>query len=221
MTRVRATFGSTRLALLGLAIAVVHLGAGCRQDMHNQPKYKPLRESRFFPDQRQARPIVPGTVARGHLEDDGPLYTGKGPEGFVASLPVPVNGPLLERGRERYGIYCTPCHDRTGSGDGMIVRRGYPKPPSFHEQRLREAAAGYFFHTITNGFGVMPSYALQVPVADRWAIVAYIRALQFSQYVPARDLTADERAALDAPPAAPASVAGHEMHGHEQMREHP
>jgi len=164
--------------------------------MHDQPKYKPYRPSAFFADSRNARPLVPGTVARGHLDDSSPLQTGKEGNDFVAELPVPLTQELVQRGHERFDVYCSPCHGRTGKGDGMIVRRGYRQPPSYHIDRLRAEPLGYFFDVITHGFGVMPDYAAQVPVNDRWAIAAYIRALQLSAHATLADVPASERKAL-------------------------
>lgn len=181
------------IALLGLC------GAACRQDMHDQPRYKPLAGSDFFADGRSARPAVAGAVARGQLRADAALYTGKSAGAFVDAIPVAVDLKLVQRGRERYEIYCTPCHGRTGRGDGMVVQRGYRRPPSMHIERLRNEKPGYFFDVITNGFGVMPDYAAQVPVADRWALVAYLRALQLSQHATIDDVPASERAALGTP----------------------
>ncbi len=185
------------LVATGVLVAALPLSA-CRQDMHNQPRYEPMEYSAFFPDQRAARPVPAGTVARGQLHEDQHFYTGKVGGRFAETFPMPITRALLERGRERYDIYCSPCHDRTGSGSGMIVRRGYLAPPSFHIERLRSQAPGYFFNAITNGFGKMPSYALQIPVADRWAIVAYVRALQLSQHATLADVPAAERVALEA-----------------------
>jgi mono/diheme cytochrome c family protein len=187
-----------------LWVVVVALGAmasSCRMDMHDQPKYQPYERSRFFADGRAARPVVPGTVARGQLREDAWFHRGVGPSNAPASaFPSPVTVRDLERGRERYDVYCSPCHDRTGGGNGMIVQRGFPAPVSFHEARLREAPVGHFFQAITGGFGVMPSYATQIPVADRWAIIAYIRALQLSQHASISDVPADERAKLGGQP---------------------
>jgi len=184
------------VALLALAPAV----SACRMDMHNQPKYQPYEKSAFFLDQRAARPVIEGTVARGHLNADRWFYEGRGPANeTVAEFPSPVTAETLKRGRERFDIYCSPCHDRTGSGNGMIVQRGYIKPTSFHDDRLRSAPVGHFFNAMTNGFGLMPSYAVQIPTADRWAIVAYVRALQLSQNATAADVPADARAKLDQP----------------------
>ncbi len=158
---------------------------------------KPLDSSEFFEDGRVARTPVAGTVARGHLRADAAFYTGKTDGTLVARLPVPLAKDLLERGRERYEIFCAPCHGRVGTGEGAVVMRGMRPPPSYHIQRLREAPIGHFFDVMTNGFGVMPDYAVQVPPSDRWAIAAYIRALQVSQGIPAAELTAEERMRLD------------------------
>jgi mono/diheme cytochrome c family protein len=168
--------------------------------MHDQPKYIPLRQSTFFADERSARPIVAGTVARGQLRDDGLLYTGK-VNGAVATIfPFAVDEARLRRGRERYDIYCSPCHARTGDGDGMVVRRGYRRPPSLHDDRLRTVAVGHFFDVMTNGFGAMPDYAGQVAAEDRWAIAAYIRVLQLSAHATLEDVPAAERGRLEATP---------------------
>jgi mono/diheme cytochrome c family protein len=172
--------------------------AGCRQDMHNQPKFQAFERNTFFADQRASRPLVAGVVPRGHLNEDVAFFQGAGPNGPVATNPLGTSLAVLERGESRYNIYCTPCHDRTGSGEGMIVQRGYKQPPSFHDPRLRAVPDGYFFQVITNGFGTMPAYRAQVPPKDRWAIVAYIRALQLSQYASVSDLSAADRAALGA-----------------------
>jgi mono/diheme cytochrome c family protein len=176
-----------------LALATV----GCRQDMHDQPKYIPLRQSSFFGDERSARPIVAGTVARGQLHDDALLFTGKTDNAEATVFPFAVDAQVMVRGRERFDIYCSPCHGRTGQGDGMIVRRGYRRPPTFHQDRLRNAPIGHFFDVITNGFGAMPDYATQIPPADRWAIVAYLRALQLSEHATMTEVPADKRAGLD------------------------
>lgn len=173
------TRGGRALVWLALA-AVVWLGA-CRQDMFDQPRTRPLRRSEFFSDGRSARPPVAGTVARGELRDDPHLYTGRVNGALVTTFPFPVSGEVLERGRGRYNIFCAPCHDRVGNGNGMIVRRGFRAPPSFHIDRLRAAPVGHYFDVISNGFGAMPDYAAQIPAHDRWAVIAYIRALQLSQ----------------------------------------
>jgi mono/diheme cytochrome c family protein len=174
--------------------------ASCRQDMHDQPKYQPFERNPFFADQRASRPLVPGVVARGHLDEDRPFYTGVAATGPVATNPLPVTRELLQRGQQRYDIYCSPCHDRVGAGEGMIVQRGYKQPPSFHTDRLRSVPDGYFFQVMTNGFGAMPTYAPQVAPRDRWAITAYIRALQLSQHATLADIPETERAKLGAVP---------------------
>ncbi len=173
------------------------VGAGCRQDMHDQPKYTPLRQSSFFGDERSARPLVPGTVARGMLNADPLLECGKVNGQDAAIFPFPVDARVMERGQERFNIYCSPCHGRAGLGDGMIVRRGFRRPPTFHQDRLRNAPVGQLFDVITNGFGAMPDYAAQIPPADRWAIIAYVRALQLSEHATVADVPADKRNELD------------------------
>ena len=180
------------LLVLGLTILT-----GCRQDMQDQPKYKALAPSSFFSDGRSARPLVPGTVARGDLREDTDLYQGKVDGKLVDAFPFPVTKQILERGQERYNIYCVPCHDLVGNGQGMVVRRGFRAPPSYHIERLRQAPAGYFYDVITNGFGAMQDYSVQVPVRDRWAIVAYIRALQLSQHASLNDVAEADRNKLN------------------------
>jgi hypothetical protein len=190
---------------LVLVVAVVGLAAGCRQDMHDQPKFEPLERTVIFDDERSSRQPVAGTVARGQLGSDPVYTTGLGPDGQpVATLPVPVTAQLLHRGQERYGIFCSPCHDMVGSGQGMIVRRGYKQPQSFHSERLRQMPVGYFFDVMTNGFGQMPSYASQVHVADRWAIAAYLRTLQVSQGSRFEALPESDQQQVEEAAAAPA-----------------
>jgi mono/diheme cytochrome c family protein len=164
--------------------------------MHDQPKYIPLRQATLFPDERSARPVIAGTVARGQLREDTLLYTGKVNGADAAVFPFPIDERTLRRGQERYDIFCAPCHARTGEGDGMVVRRGYRRPPSLHDDRLRSAPSGHFFDVITNGFGAMPDYAVQVKAEDRWAITAYIRVLQLSAHATLDDVPADERGKL-------------------------
>lgn len=185
---------SPRVALLLLSAGVL---LGCRQDMHDTPRYEAYEASDLFPDGMANRHPVPGTVARGEpLELDDPFLTGKSGGAHVTQLPVRLDLPLLRRGRQRYDIYCSPCHDHLGQGAGMVVQRGFRVPPSFHLARLRDAADGYYFEVITNGFGAMYSYAYAITPQDRWAIVAYIRALQLSQDARIGDVPADQRAAL-------------------------
>ncbi|MGA7854330.1 MAG: cytochrome c [Candidatus Acidiferrales bacterium] len=176
--------------------AAALLFSGCRLDMHIQPKYLPYDPTTFFDDGRSERQPVPGTVARGQLRLDELLYTGK--ENGVESnrFPFPITHEDLERGRQRYNIYCTPCHDYTGSGRGVIVLRGFPPPPSYHIDRLRAAPVGHFFDVMTNGFGSMYSYASRVDPEDRWRIAAYIRVLQLSQHATLQDVPAEQRQKL-------------------------
>lgn len=223
MTGQIKTFGWKRLGAAALTLATIAL-VGCRQDMHDQPKYKPLRESDFYADKRSARPIVTGTVARGQLDDDSYYYTGKVGNAYATEFPFPVTEQVLKRGQERFNIYCSPCHSEIGDGNGMIVARGFKKPPSYHTERLRTAPVGHFFDVITNGFGAMGDYSQQISVQDRWAIVAYIRALQFSQNATRADVPAGQTVAAQPPdtnvmPIPPASsqqaqygegVAGHQ-----------
>jgi hypothetical protein len=169
-------------------LALLILCAGCRLDMHVQPRYNPLAKSDFFADQRSARPLVEGTVARGELHDDTYFYTGKLGNNPGDYMPFAVTKDDLERGRIRFNIYCSPCHSRLGDGNGYIATRGFSRrPPSFHIERLEKAPVGYIFNVMTEGFGIMPDYASQIPPRDRWCIVAYIRALQLSQHATVAD----------------------------------
>jgi mono/diheme cytochrome c family protein len=179
------------LLLAGLGLTLV----GCsRLDMQDQPKFKPQRGSDFFADGRSNRPEVEGTIARGSLDEDTAYYDGKDAQGNdIAEFPLAVDKAFIERGQQRYDAYCSPCHGRIGNGLGMIVRRGFKQPPSYHIDRLRNAPVGHFYDVITNGYGAMLNYAAQVQVRDRWAIVAYIRALQYSQNANVNDLSADAR----------------------------
>lgn len=175
---------------------IVLLLAGCRLDMHVQPKYKPYDPSQFFDDGRSERQPVAGTVARGQLRLDELLFTGKENGVLSNRFPFPITRADLERGRERYNIYCSPCHDYTGSGRGMIVQRGFPPPPSYHIDRLRTAPVGHFYDVITHGLGNMYSYAARVEPEDRWRITAYIRALQLAQHAEIDDAPQAERQKL-------------------------
>lgn len=215
---------------LGVLVAVSMSSISCRQDMHDQPKYRPLRpidQIGSITDGRSARPLVEGTVARDQLKEDVEFYTGKlrqvaqpgsstvAPQpgtassqagqtsaqtyqGFVTEFPMPITAADLDRGQERFNIYCSVCHGRLGDGSGMIVKRGFRKPPSFHDERLRNAPIGYFFDVETNGFGAMPDYASQIPPEDRWRIISYIRALQLSQRGALEDVPPSERDKLGA-----------------------
>lgn len=186
-----------RLARLAGAASLLLTLAACRQDMHDQPKYRGLRGSTFFADGAGARPLVNNTVARGHLNDDVLLETGKQGADDTTVFPFPVTDQVMARGQQRYNIYCSPCHGQSGNGDGMIVRRGYRRPPNYNEERLRTAPIGHIYDVITNGFGAMPDYQTQIPVKDRWAIVAYVKALQLASYAPIEDVPAADRGKLD------------------------
>jgi mono/diheme cytochrome c family protein len=234
----RSSILNLRSSILNLRSSILVLAAlaftSCRQDMHDQPKYRPLRpvdQIGSINDGRSARPLVEGTVARGELRDDVEFYTGKvagfgqtatatpnasasqtaaqsasgvtpGLQGFVAEFPMPITAADLDRGQERFNIYCSVCHGPLGDGGGMIPKRGFRKPPSYHDERLRNAPVGYFFDVITNGFGNMPDYAAQVEPSDRWRIIAYIRALQLSQRATVADVPVDKRGELNKKPEA-------------------
>lgn len=170
-----------RLAVPAVCVLLFALLTGCHQKMANQPINNPLEPSDFFPDGMSARPRVPGTVARGELTTNPFMESGKVNGQLADGYPFAVTGDVLDRGQQRFNIYCAPCHGRVGDGNGMIPARGYRRPPSFHTDALRSAKTGHFFDVMTNGFGSMPPYNVQVSVSDRWAIVAYIRALQRSQ----------------------------------------
>ena len=180
-------------AVTGLsAMAAMLVLAGCRQDMHDQPKFFPQRGTSFYADGRSARPQVENTVARNQLHQDAYFFTGlqNGKEGD--SLPIQLTPAVMERGQERFNVYCTPCHSRVGNGDGMIVQRGYRPAGDFHTDRLRNAPLGHFFNVMTNGFGSMPDYAAQLTPEDRWAVAVYIRALQLSQNAKQSDVAAGQ-----------------------------
>lgn len=204
---------SGRIVACLASFCAIALGGCSEQDMVTQPKFQPLQKSAFFENGQSSRPIEPGTIARGQMILNTAFETGT-TEGNILVDSIPIRGfdpkeqlgvaesrdarrAALERGRERYNIFCAPCHARTGDGDGIIVQRGFTKPPSLHEQRLREAPPGHFFHVITNGYGAMYSYASRIPAADRWAITAYIRALQLSRDAKPTDLPGDDSLALE------------------------
>ena len=218
-----------RFLIFGLLAASV-LAVGCRYDMQDQPRYKVYKQSDFFADNRASRDPIAGTVARGQLKEDKAFYTGKianpNPNAqvqtttdasgntLVASFPndidefpIPVTKELIDRGQDRFNIYCIVCHGPVGNGDGMVVRRGFPKPPTYHDDRLRNAPVGHFFDVMTNGWGKMNSYAAQVSTADRWAIVAYIRALQAAQNPESNLKAAGQQSNTAAPSASPAHTA--------------
>src|SRR5947209_7890993 len=188
------------IARTSLAFLCAALCVACRNDMYNQPKKKPLAESEFFKDGTSARPIPVNTVARENAVEDVPFSTGLINGVYVTQLPTTLTPELLARGRERFDIHCAVCHRATGDGDGMIVERGFPRPPSLHLNRLRNAPIGHFYDVITNGYGVMYAYASRIEPADRWAISAYIRALQLSHNAQASDVPADEAVKLEAQP---------------------
>ena len=193
---------SSRSAALGMTFIVVLLLTGaCRQKMSYQPKYDPLEPSSFFADGMSARPRIAGTVARGELVANPVMETGKIGGVDADGFPFPVTESVINRGQERFNIYCSECHGRLGDGNGMIPSRGYRRPPSYHTAALRAAKTGHFFDVMTNGFGAMPPYAAQVSVSDRWAIVAYIRALQLSQNATINDVPPDQRGRLAGAPA--------------------
>jgi mono/diheme cytochrome c family protein len=189
-----------RIALWIGALLLLAL-AGCRDDMHNQPRYKPLAASEFFADHRSERPEVEGTVARGHLRIDSARYTGKFEGEDIDQFPIPITRADIERGRERFNIYCTPCHGRLGDGNGMVVLRGFRQAASYYNDKLMKAPVGHFFDVMTNGFGAMPSYASRVATDDRWRIVAYIRVLQASESAKLSDVPTDQRQNLRLEPA--------------------
>ncbi len=187
---------SSKLELMSICLACL-LTQACRQGMADQPRYTPLQASDFFEDGRSSRDLIPGTVARGRLRTDAHLYTGQVDGQFVDTFPFPITRKILDRGHERYDIFCSPCHDRVGAGEGIIVQRGFPQPVSLHIERLRESPHGYFYNVISNGFGRMYDYAERINPQDRWAIIAYIRALQLSQRATLADVPDTEHAHLE------------------------
>ena len=210
LSAISRQFSKSGKPLIGCLLLTVYclLALGCRYDMQDQPRYKAYKESDFFSDKRASRNLPEGTVPRGFLRADKALYAGKTDtngqtpapnpaatpavdaagnslvtdfSGLVGEFPVPVTKDLIDRGEQRYKVFCIVCHGPVGNGDGMIVRRGFSKPPTYNDDRLRNAPVGHFFDVITNGQGKMNGYAAQIPPADRWAIVSYIRTLQISQ----------------------------------------
>jgi len=190
---VRPVERSSTAVLFAAVLALLAFCSACRLDMQVQPRVNPLAKSDFFPDQRSARPPVEGTVARGQLHEDTYFYTGKIGNTPGDYMPFPVTREVLDRGRERYNIFCAPCHSRIGDGNGFVPSRGFArKPPSYHIPRLQKAPVGYFYDVITEGFGIMPDYSSQIPPRDRWNIVAYVRALQLSQNATRADVPAGQ-----------------------------
>lgn len=194
------------LSSFAMLAALISL-TSCRQDMQDQPRYKPLGANRFFADGRDARPIPAGTIARDELDDADSFHTGEANGAFLDTIPLQIDSNLLHRGRERFDIYCSPCHGRTGDGNGMVAQRGVKIPADFHTDRLREVPPGYLYQVIKNGYGAMGDYGDQIPVRDRWAIVAYLRALQLSRDANLNDVPADQRGQLSGanqpPPGGP------------------
>ena len=185
-----------------ISIGTLLITFGCTYNpMRDQPRYEPLEASQFFPDNTSARPVVPGAVANNYDVTNEWFYTGKTPDGQLVNVfPFPVTMEVLKRGQERFNIYCSPCHGLSGMGNGMIVQRGFSHPPSYHQDRLRNAPIGHFVDVITNGYGQMYSYAYRVKPEDRWAIAAYIRALQLSQNANINDVPATEQQQLEDAP---------------------
>jgi len=210
MISIARTASPSRLvtALGGAACVLLLAGCSLKQDMALQPYDRPLAPSDFFADGRSERPLVENTVARGSLANDA-LFVSKDSNAF----PLPVNQELLERGEGRYKIFCTPCHGIQGDGNGMVAMRGMKHPPTYHDDRLRKSPNGYFYDVITNGFGAMYGYSAQIPPRDRWAIVAYVRALQLSRNAKVAELPADLREKVMHPPADKPQPAGEERPG--------
>jgi len=183
--------------IFAMILGVAMFLCGCRQDMHDQPRYEPLQGTDFFGDRRSERPVLEGTIARGQLRADEAFYTGKRGKDEVETFPFPITRDVLDRGRERFNIYCSPCHGQTGEGNGMVVQRGFSNPPTYHSDRLRGTPIGHFFDVITNGYGAMQSYAARVEPADRWKIIAYIRVLQLSHNAKIGDVPPDKMQELN------------------------
>jgi len=197
---------TSRIFTIACAFAALHFSAGCqylRQDMADQPKNRPLSPSEFFADGRSERPLVENTVARGSIADDE-LVVPKDSNAF----PLPVDWKLLERGEERYNVFCSPCHGLQGDGNGVVTMRGMKRPPTYHQDRLRQSPNGYFYDVVTNGFGQMYGYSAQIPTRDRWAIIAYVRALQLSRNAKVAELPADLRERLSQGGSSGAATSG-------------
>ncbi len=197
MSLIRLSPAIARRVAPAVLLLGVLLVSACGNNMRDQARYEPYEPTDFFDDQLSARQPPENSVARGQLRDDAHLNTGKGQDGEdAAALPFPLTEEVLLRGQNRYNIYCAPCHAQTGNGQGMVVQRGFRPPPSLHQQRLRDARIGHFFDVMTNGFGAMPPYADVTSAEDRWAIAAYIRALQLSQNATIEDVPEEQRGNL-------------------------
>jgi len=202
-TRGVMRFAALRRSLILCLLPLAFLLSGCRMDMQDQPRYEAYEKNEFFDNKMASRPPIEGTVARGSLRENAALYTGRTGAGgaqaaLVDTMPIEVNERVLARGQDRFNAFCAACHGLTGKGDGMVVRRGFRAPPPMTNDRLLEAPVGHFFDVMTNGFGAMPDYAAQISPEDRWAIVAYIRALQLSQRAPLGEVPESERQKLEA-----------------------
>jgi hypothetical protein len=202
---------------LGALLALVASVSACRQDMHDQPRFKAYGANSFFADKRNNRQLVPGTVARGRLYEDDHLHRGKVDGKVAETFPFEITNADLERGQQRYQIYCLPCHGMVGDGNGMAVQRGMRRPPSYHIERLQKAPPGYVFDVITNGFGAMFDYSERIHAEDRWRIVAYVKTLQFSQNATLAEVPEPERPNLDKPKTV-ATTPGHSSATHETQK---
>jgi mono/diheme cytochrome c family protein len=198
---------AARWVFVGALAVGSALSGACRQDMHDAPRYDPLEASPVLASGTSAQPLIEGTVARGQLGGDTMRETGRVNDQPATEFPFPITRADLDRGQERFNIFCAPCHGRQGDGNGMVVQRGYRQPTSYHDDRLRQAAPGYFFDVMTNGFATMPAYRAQVSPDDRWRIAAYIRALQLSHQGTTADVPADELKRLQGGETAPAAAA--------------
>jgi len=180
-----------------VALLAIVLTTGCRSEMIDQPRYEPMEPSSFFEDGLSARPLVAGTIPRGWDREDEHLYYGRVEGQLAKTFPFPLQRADLKRGRDLYNTFCLPCHGATGDGQGMIVRRGFPEPPSFHSDRLRDIPVGHYFDVMTRGYGAMYSYAYRIKPRDRWKVAGYIRALQRSQYASFESLPEADRQAVE------------------------
>ncbi len=201
----KSAIGNRQSAIFNLLFSILVFATGCRRDMFDQPKSNPLKASDFFQDGAASRPIPPHTVARGDLQNDEAFFTGMIGTNLVTDFPIQITRAVLERGCQRFEINCVPCHGETGEGNGIVVARGFPAPPSYHIERLRVAPVGHFFDVMTHGYGAMFSQASRVTPEDRWAIAAYIRVLQLSEHATLADVPTNEIAKLSGGASVPAS----------------